>query len=74
MAIVTKGVENEKKQEDKQPEKSEEAPKKREIIIDIIGEGGVEVSPDSQHASIFELVAVLNAVIGNFNVKQEEKR
>ena len=53
-------------QDDKQPEK-------REVIINIVGDS-VEVSPDSQHASVFELVAVLNTVIGNFNVKQEEKK
>ena len=59
--------------EQKQPEKGEEAPKKRQIIIDIIGDNNIKLSSKSEHASVFELIAVLNSMIQTFNVKQEEK-
>ena len=58
---------------EKQPEKGEEAPKKRQIIINIIGDNNIRLSPESEHASVFELIAVLNSMIQTFNVKQEEK-
>jgi hypothetical protein len=44
--------------------------KTRKIVIEV-SEKSAKLAPESEHASIFELIAVLQALMQTFNTKKE---
>jgi hypothetical protein len=42
----------------------------RKIIIEV-SEDNINLSKDSQHASVFELLAVLNTLVQSYNIKKD---